>query len=446
MRIETQKEVTPTVFWRETLLILGLIMLNAFFAASEIAVISAKPVRVRQLAEDGNRAAAILLRLMDDPSRFLATIQVGITLAGFLASATAAVGMSQALGGWLQVRGLPIAMAQTLGVLGVTFLISYVTLVLGELTPKRMALQGAEGIALMAARPIDLLSRLTGPFTRLLTFSTNLVVRLLGGKTQHLEQGVSEEEIRLYVAEHQTMAEEEKRLIEGIFDFGDQVVRQVMIPRPDMVCLAADLTVRQALEEGITHGHLRFPVYQEDYDEIIGLTTIKDLAGLLLQGNTDRTLREVMRAVSFVPETKPTIELLKEMQNDGCHLAVVVDEYGGTAGLVTLDDLVEEIVGEVAPGPDEEEIQQLSPTEMLVDGATAVADVSESINLELPESSDYETLAGFMLAQLGHIPKEGEVLLWQEVQFEVVRMEGYRIDLVRIIKPTPAEVSPEAQS
>ncbi|MFZ5824822.1 MAG: hemolysin family protein [Bacillota bacterium] len=424
-------------YWDEFLLIFGLILLNAFFAAGEIAVISSRPVRIKQLAEEGNRSAEALLRLTADHSRFLATIQVGITLAGFLASASAAVGISEDVGIVLSGLGLPAGVARPLALFTVTILISYVTLVLGELAPKRLALQAPEQIALTVARPVEIVSKATGPFTALLTHSTNLVVRLMGGKVEQTEASLSEEEIRFYVEEHQELHREEKNLIAGVFDFGDRHVRQLMVPRPEMECLHQEITVGEALSLVRQHGFWRYPVYREDYDDIVGIVTVKDLVRHLGEKVAlDAKISAIMRPARFVPEAKRALELLKEMQVADEHMAIVVDEYGGVAGLVTMEDLLQEIVGDVAEEP--LPAGQERSEERLIDAAETVEDVAELLDITIPLSPHYETLAGFILHILGEIPEVGarvEVEGWVLV---VERMEGRRIDQVRAI-PQAAE-------
>lgn len=420
------------------LLILVLIAINAFFAASEIAVISARPVRIRQLAEEGHRTAGILLRLMDDPSRFLATIQVGITLAGFLASASAAVGLSKPVAAWLTALGLTRALADTAAVLAVTLAIAYLTLVLGELAPKRLALGAAERIALLGARPIAFVSRVTGPFTWFLTFSTNLVVRLFGGNPEHKDQTITEEELRFYVAEHQELQAEEKRLIEGVFDFGDRLVRQIMVPRPEMECIRAEATLDEAMQVARRTGYWRFPVYGEDYDDIRGVVTVKDL---LYNVGEPKQVELFMRPALFVPEAKRALDLLKDMQAQDVQMAIVVDEYGGIAGLATLEDLLNEIVGEMGTGP--EPPAGPTATEVELDGTATVEEVNERLDADIPGSPHYETLAGFIMNTLGAVPTQGAAVEHGEWRLQVERMEGRRVDLVRAVRLPPAGTGAE---
>lgn len=424
-------EVLPELVW-----IAILVLVNAFFAASEIAVIAARDARIHQLAEEGSRAARVAQRLMADPSRFLATIQVGITLAGFLASASAAVTLAQPVAAWLRRLGLAPSLAASLAVAGVTVLISYVTLVLGELAPKRLALQNPEGLALRVARPIAVLARLAAPFTALLARSTNLVVRALGGRVDVQERGLTEEEIRFYVAEHQELRSEEKQLIEGVFDFGDRIVRQVMVPRPEMHTLPRHLPLSQAVERALKAGHEHYPVTGEGPDDIVGQVSTHDLLRAMVAGDGPETVEGLMRSVRFVPETKLALDLLKEMKRERFRLAVVVDEYGGVAGLVTLDDLLEEIVGEVGgglPGG-----RQVTASEWVLEGDTSIEDANERLDLGIPASPHYETVAGFLLYTLGRLPEPGEGFEHRGWYLSVERREGLRIAAVRVQKEPAA--------
>lgn len=412
--------------WMQILLIIALVLVNAFFAATEIAVVSSKALRVRQMAAAGHKGAIILEKLMADPSRFLATIQVGITFAGFLASASAAVGLSAPLAALL--RPLPYVgpLAEEIAIFLVTLAIAYVTLVLGELAPKRLALNWAEGYAVVAARPVYTLSRVTAPFTRFLTWSTNLVVKLLGGSIEAKAETITEEEIRIYVSEHEELAPEEKRMIESVFDFGDRVVRQVMRPRTEMEALHADTPVKEALQQAYQAGYTRYPIYGEDYDEIIGQIAIKDLVAADLQGKAERPIREILRPAIFVPESRKTIELLKDLQRQNRQMAIVVDEYGGTAGVVTMEDLVQQLVGDLA----EEEPEGIPE---LLDGRTTVEEAIE-LGLEIPEG-EYETVSGFILHQLGRLPVVGDETPIQGALLRVERMKGLRIAQIRVVRP-----------
>jgi putative hemolysin len=416
--------------WAGLLLIFALILVNAFFAASEIAVLTTRRIKIEQLEDEGNRSAHILLGLINNPSLFLATIQVGITLAGFLASATAAVGLSTAVARQLGEAGIPTGISNTLGVLIVTIIISYITLVFGELAPKRLAMQWSEKIALAAAKPIYFIARATKPLTRFLTFSTNMVVKLLGGNPQQCEKEITEEEIRLYITEHRTLPAEEKRMIEAVFEFGDRVVRQVMVPRTEIFYLCADDTIKEALEKVCKVRYSAFHVYKNDYENVTGMVRVHDLTCEFL-ANQDRKVGDIMSATLFVPETKHTVALLKEFRQAKLSMAVVVDEYGGIAGIVTLEDLVDEIIGDVIE--DQSLMFKTSEGQWLVEGDTPIADIIDALDLKsVSPDAEYETIAGFMLEKMGHLPQEGETISWEGYNFEVREMGNRRINKVII--------------
>jgi len=420
------------VNWWGVLLIILLVIINAFFASSEIAVLSSRRARIEKLREEGNKSAETVIRLLEDPSFFLSTIQVGITLAGFFASATGAIGLSQALAGILSNNGIPTGLANTLSVLIITVLISYITLVFGELAPKRLAMQWSERIALKVAGPIELLSKFTSPVTKLLTFSTNMVVRLFGGNPLEQEKEMSEDEIRFYVAKNKKLPLEEKQMIEAVFDFGDQVVRQVMVPRTEIIHLQASDSIKDALEKLCRTGYQSFPVYRENYDDIIGMVKIQDLTCHLLAGQ-NLTLADITSPILFVPETKDTVELLKEFRAKKTSIAIVVDEYGGTAGLVTIEDLVDELIGDIIQ--DQDSVQKTSEGQWLVEGDTPIQTIVELLNIKtiIPDAN-YETIAGFILDQLGHLPVEGEAVTYDDYQFLVKEMGLRRIKKLLIKK------------
>jgi len=417
--------------WTGILLILVLVLLNAFFAASEIAVISTRRVKIERLKEEGSKKAQKLLKLIEDPSLFLATIQVGITLAGFLASATAAVGLSKALVFQFKKFGIPTEFSSTLAVFIVTLIISYITLVFGELAPKRIAMQWSEQIALTVAGPVSLIAKITSPITRLLTFSTNLVVRIFGANPKQQEKEVTEEEIRLYIAEHRTLPVEEKQMIEGVFEFGDQVVRQVMVPRTEVSYIHAHQKLKDILEKSCSMGYSAFPIYKSDYDNVIGIIKTTDLAFQAIT-NPEQKAEDIMSPPLFVPETKHTVELLKEFRQKNIAMAIIVDEYGGTAGLVTLEDLIDEIIGDVVN--EKRFISKTAPGEWLVKGGTPMQEIIETLSLKrIPHDKDYETIAGFILEQLGELPSEGETVSWEGYQFKVNKVKNRRIKQVLVI-------------
>jgi len=421
----------------EVLLVLGLIVLNGYFAASEIALISVRRAAIKTKADEGSAAARAAVELTDDPSRLLATIQIGITLVGFLASATAAVALAAPLAEWLRSfeSAWLSSLAQGLSVLFVTLVISYVTLVFGELAPKRLGLQRAEKVSVRVARVIRLLARLLGPVVWLLSRSTDLVARLLGVKGTGARPGVTEEEIKLLVTEQGTLLEEEKRMIHEIFELGDTVAREIMVPRVDVVFIEDSSTVSEALDVFQTRGFSRLPIVHEDADKIVGLLLLKDLVGPASEGRLGETVAAFVRPPVFTPETKPILELLSEMQRLRNHMTVVVDEHGGTAGIVTIEDIVEEIIGEVVDefDPDLRYVTELGPGHWVVDGRLTVEDAI-AMGLPVQESDEYETIAGWLLVRLGHIPIPGEHVVEQGVTFRVQAVRRRRISRVLVTR------------
>ncbi|MBE0475901.1 MAG: HlyC/CorC family transporter [Coriobacteriia bacterium] len=425
----------------EVLLILGLIVLNGYFAAAEIALISARRAQLKDAASKGSRGAGVALGLTEDPSKMLASIQIGITLVGFLASATAAVSLARPLAGRLRALGIPYVsdIAGGLAVVLVTLLISYLTLVLGELAPKRLGLQKADAVAQRVARSIDLVSRVAAPLTWLLARSTDVVARLLGVTPGEGRPGVSEEEIKLLVTEQGTLLEEEKRMIHEIFELGDTVAREIMVPRVDMMMLEDTTTVAEAVDAFRASGFSRLPVFHEDQDTIVGVVLLKDLVGPVAAGEMDEPAASHVRPPLFVPETKRILELLSDMQTLRNHMAIVVDEYGGTAGLLTIEDIVEEVIGEIADEFDIERrvITQLGTEEWVIDARLSVEEAGESLGLPVPESEEYETVAGWVLAELGHIPVPGESVRAGDFLFEVQSVRRRRISRLRVRRVGP---------
>lgn len=418
-----------------SIIVIGLlILLNAFFAAAEIAVISVRETRIRPLAENGSTAAVTLLQFLKDPSRFLATIQIGVTLAGFFASATAAAALSDNLSRFLQSIGISSG-ADTISIVIITLAVAYLTLVFGELAPKRVALARAEQISFIAARPIELLSIIAGPLTHALTFSTNAVVRLFGIRPEDTMPGTTEEELKLLVSQHSALLEEEKKIIAQAFEFGDIIVRQIMVPRTDIAAVKSTSTVKDALEKTKESGHPRLLVFGENLDEIEGAIHLKDMIVHIEAGDLSVEVSKLMRRVIYVPETHRAISLLADLQKSGLHMAVVLDEYGGTSGIITTEDIAEEIVGEFGERHEEEElVKSVRGREIIIDGRLPIGELNERFGLEIPESPEYDTVAGWILSELRYIPKPGEKLIYNKTIFEVRSVQQNRVALVRIIR------------
>ena len=427
-----------------------LILIGAFFAASEIAIISVRKTRIKQLAEEGNRSARIVTRLTENPTRFLATIQIGVTLAGFFASAFGAERLASEAGGLFAF--IPDkAIAGTIGFITVTILIAFMTLIFSELVPKTLAVNSAERIALVVARPIEIMSIISRPIVAMLTGLTNVIVRIFGSDTRATMSSVTPEEIVSMVntgQEEGVVDKLEQQVIQGVFDFSDLVVREVMVPRIDMAMLEADTTVVEASRKTLDSGYSRYPVYDDDRDNIKGVVYAKDLLTALTRGEDERKIGELVRLPRFVPEAKRVGELFREMQVMRSHLVIVVDEYGGVSGLVTLEDLLEEIVGDIQDEFDHETrlIQPLPPPEnepptgareYLVAGRTPLNDVCETTGVDIEESEDFDTIAGFVLSQLGHIPAVGETVSMADGEIIVTRVRGQRIDQLKVIHRPP---------
>lgn len=412
-----------------------LILLNAFFAGAEIAVISVRETKIRPLAEKGSKAAQTLLRFLQNPSRFLATIQIGVTLAGFFASATAAAKLSGNLSGLLQSIGISRG-ADTGAIILITLAISYLTLVFGELAPKRIALAKAEQIALITARPLELISMIANPITHLLTFSTNVVIRLFGVQSEDTGVGTTEDELKLLVAQHAALLEEEKEIIAQAFEFGDVLARQIMVPRTDISAVKSTATIREALKKTKESGHPRLLVFEKNLDDIVGAIHLKDFIAYIEAANLDAEVSQIIRTVVYVPETRRVISLLRDLQKSGLHIAVVLDEYGGTSGIITIEDIAEEIVGEFGEKTEKEElVKAVRGREIIIDGRLPIVELNERFGLEVPESPDYDTIAGWILSELNHVPSSGEKIVRNKVVYLVKSIEQNRIALVRITKP-----------
>lgn len=411
------EDPAPGNIWVKLFVLLVLILVNAFFAMSEIAIISLKDNKVRKLAEDGDKKAKQVLKLTESPSAFLSTIQIGVTLAGFLTSASASENFSEPLAALIvKAFSLPAASVGALKAVSlvvVTIIISYFSLVLGELAPKRIAMQKSEEIAYKIVGILLFVKTAAKPFIKILSFSTNLVLRILGFDPNANEEVVTEEEIRMMVDEGEekgVIEESQKEMINNIFEFDDSYASDIMTHRTDVTAVSIDDTIEDAIEAAARDGYSRIPVYGEDFDDIRGVFYVKDF--LKYMGKEipeDLKLADVIRSAEFVPETKKCDELLELMTSSHIQIVFVCDEYGGVAGIVTIEDLLEEIVGNIQDEYDdeEEEIVEVNETTFTLDGTTDLEEVEELLGIEFPEG-EYETIGGFMMSELGRIPDEGE--------------------------------------
>jgi putative hemolysin len=435
------------------ILLVVLILINAFFAMSEMAVVSLNDNKIKKMAEDGHKKAKKVVKLTESSSSFLSTIQIGVTLAGFLASASASQAFVERLSGVLtQVFGKQNAsLINTLALIVVTMITSYFSLVFGELVPKRLAIQNPERISFTVVGPLLLIRSILKPFVAFLTFSTNIVVRLFGIDPNHEPEEVTEEEIRMMVdvgEEKGVIEESQKEMINNIFEFDDISVEDIMTHRTDILAVETTDPLQDACKIALEEGFSRIPVFEDDLDNIVGVIYAKDLLPYVGQSIPEEvTVSQKMRSVYCVPESKKCGDLFTEMTEKHIQMAIVVDEYGGTAGLVTMEDLIESILGNIQDEYDDEEadIEQVSENVFTVDGITDIEEVSEQLHRVLPEG-DYDTLAGMIMAHLGYIPKEGEnpSVEVNHTLFTVLSVEDRRIEKVRVEKlPIPEKKSEE---
>ncbi len=432
----------------EILILVVLILMNSFFAASEMAMVSLNDNKVKMMADSGDKKAILLHRLLSNPSRFLATIQIGITLAGFLASAFAAGSFATYLTNWLIDVGVPVSprIIDSLSVIIITLILSYFTLVIGELVPKRLALQKAEEISLLAARPLTILSKVTSPFVKLLTLSTNGLVRLFGVDPNADDENVTEEEIRMMVdvgKERGTIQESEKIMINNIFEFDNKTVSDIMTHRTNIIAIPLDYTLKEIIDLVKVEKYTRFPVYNESIDQIVGILHSKELIQFV--DNCDEVsfnLKDLLRDPYFVLESKHTNELFKELQKNNIHMAIVIDEYGGTDGIVTIEDLIEEIVGNIFDEYDEytiedEDFIKLDENTYSMAGTINLYEVEDLLKIDFP-TDEYDTLSGFVIGQLGYIPS-GNVhpeIDYKNHTFKVLEMDEKRIMRIKVSKNT----------
>ena len=445
----------PATIIFQVLILFVLILINAFFAMSEIAIISLNDAKIEKMAEDGHKKAKMIKKLTKNSSNFLSTIQIGVTLAGFLTSASAAQSFATMIADALSPKwtALPYNFILGLATVVITILVSYFSLVLGELVPKKIAMQKPEKVSFAVAKTLLVFSKIVKPFVKILSLSTNGVVRLFGLDPNAGDEVVTEEEIRMMVdvgEEKGVIESEQKEMINNIFEFDDIDVADIMTHRTDMECIEVDEPLQAILPIAIESGHSRIPVYDDDPDNIIGVVYVKDL--LPYVGTTipkSKTLRHIMRKAMYIPESKNCGELFNEMTEKKIQMAIVIDEYGGTAGIVTLEDLLEAIVGNIQDEYDneDEEISVIDETTFTIDGITDIEEVEEELDIKLPEG-DYDTLGGFIISELGFLPEDGEMntVEYNGIEFTVLNVEDRRIGKVKVhILPKPEGENEDAE-
>ncbi|QIZ34055.1 hemolysin family protein [Saccharopolyspora sp. ASAGF58] len=422
------------VAWNIALVLL-FVLLGGYFAAAEIALVSLRESQVRKLAERDRRGARVA-KLRADSNRFLSAVQIGVTFAGFFASsyggATIAVRLEPVLAGW----GLPIGVAASVALVLVTLFVSYLSLVLGELAPKRLALQKSEGVAMVTAGVLDRVATLSRPLIWLLSKSTNAVVRLLGIDLRADEDKVSEEELRDMVRTNEQLTIEERRLLSDAFRATDRVLGEVMVPRTEVDFLDRTMPLPEAIAEVAGKPHSRYPVIRDTADDIVGFIHVRDLLATMHDGREEaRTVGDLTRPVTALPASKPVLAALSQMRRRGGHLAVVVDEYGGTAGIVTVEDLVEEVVGEIWDeyDPSTAPVRPKGNGSFETDGLLHRAEFEQQTGIALPDGP-YDTVAGFVVSRLGRVPAEGDSLEALGHRFTVRAMDGHRVSRLLVTK------------
>ena len=430
-------------------ILLVLIAMNAFFAMSEIAIVSFNDNKLKKMAEDGNKRAAILAKMVAEPSKFLSTIQIGVTFSGFLASASAAERFADPFA-QMMTPYMPYAAAETIALIVITLLLGYVNLVLGELVPKRIAMHYPEKISLMVAPVVRAVFVITKPFVAVLSASTNCILRLFHINPQDQPEQITEEEIRMMIDvgnEEGSIEKDEAYMIGNIFEFDDITAEDVMTHRTDVAAVENTATVTDVINLAIQEGFSRIPVYEDDIDNIVGIVYAKDMLQCISETREQMSAQPItqfIRPAIFVPESKRCADLFKTFKEKKTQMAIVVDEYGGTSGIVTMEDLLESIVGNMQDEYDheEEEYQKLSDNMFVLDGSMSLEDAEELLGCNIGSEEDYDTLSGLITDKLDGIPTKDEhpVVRINNIEFPVLQTEERRIAKLR------AEILPKPDS
>ena len=422
----------------DILIILLLILINGFFVGAEIAFVSVRRTRLDELAEAGDRRAKRAQKLMRDPGRFLAVIQVAITFLGALASAVAAVSIVTVVAEPLRGIALIADQADTIALLLVTFIVSVVSIVLGELIPKGFALANPDRIALTVSGPITLFAKIVSPLVAVLVLLTKIISKPFGIDPTRTPE-LSAAEIRLIVeqgSQQGVLEAEEEQMISAVMSLSDSKLHEVMVPRIDIVAIDQEASFDDAVTLVLTEGHSRTPLYKESVDHIVGILYAKDLLRIIAAGGPRPRLRDIMRPALFVPESQAVDDLLNELQRRRVHMAIVLDEYGGTAGLVTIEDLLEEIVGEIQDEFDEEEPMKVivREGEAILDGRADIDEMGELVDpaLELEDDEEYDTVGGFVYHRIGRVPVVGDTVAVDPFKITVIKVIGRRVGKVHV--------------
>ena len=417
--------------WVDVLLVLAFILVGGVFAATEIALVSLRSGQVDRLQAQGGRghAAASLAR---NPNRFLAAVQIGVTVAGFFSAAFGASTLAPSFTPAFESLRVPVP--ETVSLVVVTLVVSYLSLVLGELVPKRLALQRPVGVAKLFAPPLGGFATVMTPVIWLLSLSTDLLVRLLGGNPDAAGDEVDEAELRMMISGHEDIPEGERRLVDDVFEAGDRSLAEVMKPRGDVVFLSGDLTLAEAVAVIVTEPYTRYPVTGESFDEILGYLHLRDVLGHADDGT--RTVADIVRELPVLPRTNRVLPSIDQLRRLGAHIALVVDEYGGTDGIVTLEDLIEELVGEIHDEYDRDAEIAASADPETVEAGLTIEEFAERTGVELTDGP-YETVAGYVLHALARMSVEGDRVSVGDHVLEVAEVDGHRITRIRVHGPTP---------
>jgi putative hemolysin len=425
-------------------LIFVFVMIGGVFAAAEMALVSLRESQLKSIAERGRRGV-IVAKVAQNPNRFLSAVQIGVTLMGFLSAAFGGATLADGLSPHLQDLGLPAGLADTVALVLITILISYVSIVIGELAAKRLALQRAETFALGLAPLVDRIASAVRPVIWLLSKSTDLVVRALGGDPGANREVMSDEELRHLVSEHESLGEEERRIVDDVFEAGSRQLRELILPRTEVDFLDAEMPAYKAVKFAAERPHSRYPVMNGSADDIVGFVHVRDLFDPEVASRSVR-VGDLAREVLMLPDTAKLLPTLTEMRRRSTHLAIVLDEYGGTAGIVTLEDLVEELIGDIKDEYDEEQVEttRLRSGDFEVDGLLNLDDFADETGVELPDGP-YETVGGFLAAQFGRIPEVGDEGRVDGYKLTVTEKDGRRVARVRVsrIKPDDEQPPPE---
>lgn len=421
----------------QIIILIILTLVNSFFACAEMAMVSVNKNKMRKLADDGKSSAKLVLKFLDEPTKFLSTIQVAITLAGFFSSASAAAGLSEPIGELFSKYD--IAYSKQLSLITVTLVLSYFTLVFGELVPKRIALQRPEAISMFCVKPIKTVSRIASPFIKLLTFSTNLVTKPFGMGEGNTEEMLSREEIKSLVKEgqvHGVLNKKEREMIDSIMEFDDKMAKEIMTPRINVFAIDISEPKEEYISDLVNTKYTRIPVYEEEVDNIIGILFIKDfLKEAIQKGFESVDIRTILRKPCLVPESKIIRDLFRELQVSKKQIAVLIDEYGGFSGIVTMEDLVEEVMGDIEDEYDQVsvKIKKIDDETYIIDGMVTIDEVNNKLDLDI-YSENYDTISGYLIDQMGSIPQEKDdrTIEIGNLVFKLESVKNKRIDKVKL--------------